>query len=302
METTNNVTNSTEKKSGAVKWVAGVALGGALLANGVLFQRVNTLEAELTGQRSTVQTQLTELRDATASSAAAMNRGFEDFNAQLQEGTRTASAAGQRAAAVALTNAQKNAEKLVAQVKEQQAASEQKFAQEIGAVKSVTEEHTAKVTGLETSVGSVRDNVGTVEKEVAATKSSLDQTIADLKSARGDLGVQSGLIATNAKELQALKDLGDRTYYEFTLAKGKAPVKVGTMVMTYKKVDTKRNKYNLEIMADDKRIEKKDKTVNEPVQMYVGGNRQPYEIVVNEVRKDTIVGYVAVPKVLRAAR
>ncbi len=72
--------------------------------------------------------------------------------------------------------------------------------------------------------------------------------------------------------------------------------------MTYKKVDTKRNKYNVEIMADDKRIEKKDKTVNEPVQMYVGGNRQPYEIVVNEVKKDTIVGYVAVPKVLRAAR
>jgi septal ring factor EnvC (AmiA/AmiB activator) len=231
-----------------------------------------------------------------------MNRGFEDLTAQLQEGTRTASAAGQRAAATALSNAQKNAEKLVAQVKEQQQASEEKFNKEIGAVKSVTDEHTAKVTGLETTVGSVKENVGTVEKEVAANKSTLDQTINDLKSARGDLGVQSGLIATNAKELAALRDLGERTYYEFTLQKGKAPVKVANMVMTYKKVDTKRNKYNVEIMADDKRIEKKDKTVNEPVQMYVGGNRQPYEIVVNEVKKDTIVGYVAVPKVLRAAR
>ena len=302
METTNNITNVTEKRSNAAKWIAGGVLGAAIISNGVLFSRVNTLQNELSNQRATVQTQFTELRDVTASSAAAMNRGFEDLTAQMQEGNKTSSAAAQRAAASALSNAQKAAEKLVAQVKEQQAASEEKFNKEIGAVKSVTEEHTAKVTGLETTVGSVKENVGVVEKEVAANKSTLDSTIADLKSARGDLGVQSGLIATNAKELAALRDLGERTYYEFTLAKGKAPVKVANMVMTYKKVDTKRNKYNVEIMADDKRIEKKDKTVNEPVQMYVGGNRQPYEIVVNEVKKDTIVGYVAVPKVLRAAR
>jgi uncharacterized protein YoxC len=302
METTNNISNSTEKSSNAAKWIAGGVMGAVIIANGVLFQRVNTLQHDLSDQRATVQTQFTELRDVTASSAAAMNRGFEDLTAQLQEGTKTASAAGQRAAAVALNNAQKSAEKLVAQVKEQQAASEEKFNKEIGAVKSVTDEHTAKVSGLETSVGAVRENVGTVEKEVAATRSTLDQTIADLKTTRGDLGVQSGLIATNSKELAALKDLGDRTYYEFTLSKGKAPVKVANMIITYKKVDTKHNKYNVDIMADDKRVEKKDKTVNEPVQMYVGGNRQPYEIVVNEVKKDTIVGYVAVPKVLRAAR
>lgn len=307
METTNNVTNSTTtetggKKSSAMKWIAGGAMGAVIIANGALYQRVTTLETELSTQRAAVQTQFTELRDVTASSAAAMNRGFEDLTAQLQEGTRTASAAGQRAAANALNNAQKSAERLVEQVKEQQRASDEKFAQEIGAVKSVTEEHTAKVTGLESSVGSVKQDVGAVQMEVASTRSTLDQTISELKSTRGDLGIQSGLIATNSKEIAALRELGDRTYYEFTLQKGKAPVKAANMVITYKKVDTKRNKYTVEIMADDKRVEKKDKTVNEPVQMYVGGNRQPYEIVVNQVKKDTIVGYVAVPKVLRAAR
>jgi uncharacterized protein YoxC len=302
METTYNVTNSPEKKSSAMKWIAGGVMGAVVIASGVLFHKVNTLETELSTQRATVQTQFTEIRDVTASSAAAMNRGFEDLTAQFQEGTKTASAAGQRAAANALTNAQKNAEKLIAQVREQQAVADEKFAQEIGAVKTVTEEHTAKVTGLESSVGTVKQDVGTVREEVASTRSTLDQTISDLKTTRGDLGVQSGLIATNGKEIAALRELGDRTIYEFTLAKGKAPVKAANMTITYKKVDTKRNKYTVEIMADDKRVEKKDKTVNEPVQMYVGGNRQPYEIVVNEVKKDTIVGYVAVPKVLRAAR
>lgn len=302
METMNNVPDSTEKKSGAMKWIAGGAMGAMVLATGAMYQRVNTLETELSHQRATVQTQFTELRDVTASSAAAMNRGFEDMSAQLQEGTRTASAAGQRAAANALTNAQKTAERLVEQVKEQQRASDEKFAREIGDVKLVTEEHAVKVTGLESSVGGVKQDVVAVRGEVASTRTSLDQTIADLRSTRGDLGVQSGLIATNSKEIAALRELGDRTYYEFTLQKGKAPVKAANLVISFKNADTKRNKYTVDIMADDKRVEKKDKTVNEPVQLYVGGNRQPYEIVVNEVKKDTIVGYVAVPKVLRAAR
>ena len=75
------------------------------------------------------------------------------------------------------------------------------------------------------------------------------------------------------------------------------------MTLDLKKVDVKRNKYTVQVMADDKKIEKKDKTINEPVQMYVGGARQPYEIVVNEVKKDTIVGYISQPKAqLRAAR
>ena len=302
METTNNnVTNSPEKKSGAMKWIVGGAMGALIFASGFLYQRVNKLETDLSSQRAAVQTQFTELRDVTASSAAAMNHGFEDLTAQLKEGTHTASAAGQRAAAVALTNAQKNAEKLVAQVKEQQQASDEKFAQEIGAVKTVTDEHTAKVSGLESSVGNVKQDVGTVREEVASTRSSLDQTIADLRSARGDLGVQSGLIATNSKELSALRELGEKNYFEFTVTK-KQPMKVGTMTIELKSADMKHNKYNMQVLADDKRVDKKDRTINEPVQLYVSGSRQPYEIVVNEVKKDTIVGYVAVPKVLRAAR
>jgi hypothetical protein len=51
------------------------------------------------------------------------------------------------------------------------------------------------------------------------------------------------------------------------------------------------------VLADDKRVEKRDRTVNEPVQLYVSGYRQPVEIVVNQVNKDEVVGYVSVPKV-----
>jgi hypothetical protein len=79
-------------------------------------------------------------------------------------------------------------------------------------------------------------------------------------------------------------------------------VKVGNVMMQLKKADTRRNKFNLQLVADDKRVEKKDKTINEPVQFYVSGARQPYELVVNEVTKDKIVCYLAVPKVMTARR
>ena len=112
----------------------------------------------------------------------------------------------------------------------------------------------------------------------------------------GDLGVQSGYIATNGKELSALKRLGERNYFEFNLAKAKTPQKVGDITLLLKKTDQKKNKYTVEISADDKKTEKKDKNVNEPVQFYVAKARQPYELVVNEVGKDLIKGYLATPK------
>jgi chromosome segregation ATPase len=289
-----------EKKTGTIQWIAGGALAALLVANAVLFHRVSRLERDLADQRATAQTQLTELREATAASAATMSRGFEELTAQLQEGTRTASAQAQRAA----VNVQKNTERLLAQLEEQQRAADQRIAQEVAqelhAVKSLNAAQNEKVAGLESNLGAVEHAVGAVREEVANAKSELERTIADLKSVRGDLGVQSGLIATNARELAALRELGERSYYEFTIPKG-SPVKVANLTITLKKVDPKRNKYNVDILADDKRVEKKDKTINEPVQLYVGGARQPYEMVVNEVRKDTIVGYVAAPKLLRAA-
>ena len=63
-----------------------------------------------------------------------------------------------------------------------------------------------------------------------------------------------------------------------------------------KKTDTKRNRYTLEVYADDKKTEKKEKTINEPVQFYTSKARQPYELVVNTVGKDLIVGYLSTPK------
>jgi hypothetical protein len=109
--------------------------------------------------------------------------------------------------------------------------------------------------------------------------------------------VQSGLIATNAQELQALRRLGERNYIEIKLGKTKDRQRIGDITLLLKKTDPKKNKYTVEVMADDKLTEKKDKNVNEPVQFYTSKARQPYEIVINQVQKDMIVGYLSTPKV-----
>jgi cystathionine beta-lyase/cystathionine gamma-synthase len=171
----------------------------------------------------------------------------------------------------------------------QQQDSDARVATELTSLKQAT-------SSAQTSISDVSTEVKQVRTEVASTQSNLERTIADLKRATGDMGVLSGLIATNSREIGALKQLGDRNYIEFTLYKGKQPIKLADVSILLKNADVKANRYTVELLVDDRKIEKKDRTANEPLQFYVSGQRQPHELVVNQVGKDLIVGYLATPK------
>ena len=134
-------------------------------------------------------------------------------------------------------------------------------------------------------------------RELEQKNQEVASQLADLKRMVGDMGVMSGDIATNGKELAALKELGERNYFEFDLSKSKTPQKVGDIRVSLRNADPKHSRFTLQVFADDKIVEKKDRTINEPVQLYVAGNRQPYEIVVNQIKNNEVVGYLATPKV-----
>jgi hypothetical protein len=135
-----------------------------------------------------------------------------------------------------------------------------------------------------------------VKDDVAAQKAAIAETNEKLSRAMGDLGEQSGLIARNAEELEALKRTGLRDYYEFDLAKAKSPAPVGPVALRLNNADAKKHKFNMVLVVDDIQIEKKDKTLLEPVQFYRKGSRQLHEIVVYGVQKDRITGYLSTPK------
>jgi hypothetical protein len=153
-----------------------------------------------------------------------------------------------------------------------------------------------EVSNVKTDVGGVRNEVGGVKSDVAQTRSDLATAVSQLQSMKGDMGMQSGLVARNHEELELLKHKGDRNYYEFTLNKGeKKPV--GTVTLELKKTDAKKNKLTLNIYSDDKKFEKKDKNVNEPLQFYSGKSPMLFELVINSINsKNQITGYLATPK------
>ncbi|MGA7646326.1 MAG: hypothetical protein WBW01_07430 [Terriglobales bacterium] len=177
-------------------------------------------------------------------------------------------------------------------------AEELQRAQQVAAARiaAQAEQEKKDVNAVSGEVGNVKTDVGGVKSDVAATKASLDATIAKLQSTIGDLGQQSGLIANTRADLEALKHKGDRQYYEFTLLKGAKPQAFSTVALQLKKTDPKHGKYTLNVSADDKTIEKKDKNQSEPVQFYTGRDHMLYELVVWTVDKNKITGYLSTPK------
>ena len=212
-------------------------------------------------------------------------RSVEEQQARLAQQRRAA----EQAVGQAKVDAQKRVQMLQDRVTEEQAAQQQ-------AINSVKQTADTATTQLAT----VSTDVGNVKSDVQNTKTQLQQTIDNLKRATGELDNHASLIATNGKELEALKELGERNYSEFTINKSKKATRVADVMVELKKADPKHNRFTITIIADDKTVEKKDRTVNEPIQFYTSKARQPEEIVVNQVRKDTIVGYLATPKVQTA--
>jgi hypothetical protein len=260
-----------------------IALLAAII---ILFVQIDRLGKDLTKLRETTAAEIASVREASSVTTASNRRSLDTLREELEAARRQAAmAVGQ-----AKTEALNRAETLAKRLEEEQKRQQREVASRISEVKQATTETAARV-------GEVSTDVGAVKSEVAATKAELDKTIAELKRVNGDMGVMSGLIATNSKELGALRALGDRNYFEFNLKKQKQFQKIGDIAVKLNRTDQKRNRFTIELIADDKKVEKKDRNINEPLQFYVARARQPYEMVINEVKKDQIVGYLATPKV-----
>jgi hypothetical protein len=282
------------RSSGLLTALVAGALIALIAANIYLFVQIDHLRTDVSKVRESLSTELSNVRDASSVTTASQTRHLETLKADLEAARIKNRDEARTLSSQAKAESQAHADQLARQIQAEEAKVQQQVSSEISEVKTAASTANAKIADVSTDVGGVKT-------QVSATQAELQKTIADLKSTRGDLGVQSGLIATNAQELMALRRLGERNYIEFKLGKTKAPQRVGDITLKLKNTDPKKNKYTVEVMADDKLTEKKDKNVNEPVQFYTSKARQPYEMVVNQVAKDLIVGYVSTPKV-EAAR
>ena len=252
-----------EHQSNAGKWilvfVAIIFVAASVYGYVITQQRVEKLTSDL----SASQAQVGELQKRMQS-------------AEAQEETL-----GQR-----LGMTKKELAQRAAELQAQQKAAESRLEKE-------EKEQIGQVSG---EVAGVKSDVGGVKTDVASTKADLEATKAKLQSTIGDLGMQSGLIAHTRDDLEVLKHRGDRNYYEFTLLKGAKPQPVATVSLQLKKADAKHGKFTMNVSADDKTIEKKDRTVAEPIQFYSGRDHLLFELVVWTVDKNKATGYLSTPK------
>lgn len=249
-----------------ILWLLGLGMLAALAGNVYQFVRAEEVARSVEVLQQRTQSQIAKLSDAAAAAMEENQQRFEAMKGQLQG-----------SAAATLRQARTDVKNTSTRLSQAVEEKHQEMASQLSDLKQDTSSKLQKVS------------------------TDLDQTGQDLKRVVGDLGVMSGEVATNSKELSALRQVGERNYYEFDLSKSKEPQRVGDIRLILQKADPKHNRYTMQVLADDKKLDKKDKTVNEPVQLYVAGSRQPYEIVVNQVKKNEVVGYLATPK-LRTAR
>ncbi|MCS7023481.1 MAG: hypothetical protein NZV14_01675 [Bryobacteraceae bacterium] len=299
---------STEGNSWAAKQALVQAAALLLLFGAMIYFAMKThdLERRLVALQTSTREELTALRNENKQAKSEREQAV----AEMRKLVEAVEAESQQAAARAAAHARRYSESLAKKVADQQLALlhnaskqfeqtslnlQQQLSAQIGDVKQTATQTSSQLSGVAAEVASVK-------KEVAGAKSDLERILSEMRSVRGDLGVQSGLIATNSRELAALKALGEREYVEFELPKTKLPQRIGEVSVLLKKADPKRNRYTIEVVSNDLKVEKKDRGLNEPVQFYRSRSHIPYEIVVNEIRKDLVVGYLAAPKLKDSAK
>jgi len=196
-----------------------------------------------------------------------------------------------------LTQARKLAENL----KKEHALATQRLRNELAtnskAMSQLREESSSR---LEEVRQDTTNKFGVVTGEVQGVRTDLDATKNDLAANRREIGdVRDSLgrqIAHNAGELSELRRRGERNYIEFDVPKSKTLQRIADVQVQLKKADTKRQKYDIVMLIDDSKVERKDRIANEPVTFLVGRERLRYEMVVNYVDKDRIRGYISTPK------
>ena len=137
------------------------------------------------------------------------------------------------------------------------------------------------------------EDVAKLGTDVNGVRTDLDATNGNLAMAKSEMGT---LIARNHDEIDQLRRMGQRDYFEFTVQRKGGATKVGAIQIELKDTNTKKNRYTINVLADDNSFEKKDRSVNEPIFFYTGGNRSALELVINKVTKSTATGYLSVTK------
>lgn len=268
-----NTVNS--ESVGAPRWVGLAVAGLALLSVASLGVGWNASNRAVAAEQTLTRQQQASQKDDQA--LAQRITQSEETNARLQSDLGV------------VTDKLKLTQGELSRARKASTAMKEEYAKELGEVESSVRTELATKASAE----EVNTKVGALSGDVNGVRSDLENTRRDLGMARTEFGT---LIARNHDEIDQLRRLGQRDYMEFNIAKKGAKERLGAITLELRAVNVKKNQYSVALYADDKRFEKNNRAVNEPIFFYMQGARQPLELVVNSVGRDKITGYLSVPK------
>jgi|GEM_PF-5032784 len=280
--------HSTENRGTAAKSGAALKLGlvfvavAAVAFNIYLVSKVNYVEAQAATQRSGFETELQSLQERLATQQLRHDKNLAELRAGLDRAERSSYSQ-------ARNEAQRRAANVAKEVANKQREQQDMFLHEIGGVREAT---SANSKGLDAVKGEVAGVVGKIDE----TRRGLAETEGALLSTRDQLAGVNMRVENHATDIQVLRDRTERMQTKFTLDESKERTKVDDIQVRLKNADFRKNRYTVEILADDQVIVQKDRYLNEPVEFYVTGADRPYEIVVTDIRKGQVSGYLSKPK------
>jgi chromosome segregation ATPase len=267
--------------------LAAGAIIASLAANGFLLYQLHDLKTDTAKSHEIMQNEIDTIKENSTVMTATQRKHLDDLKAELDVRSRQANQAASQAKKEALSYADQQAQKLEAE--------NQKTVDKVNSVNSDLSTVKQSADSANAKIADVGSDVNGVKTDLASTKTDLQQTRTDLKQVRGDLGATSSLVATNGTQLDELIKRGERNIVKFNInRKTKGFQKVGDVSLALKNTDPKKNKFTIQVQADDKLTEKKDRNINEPLQFYVSNSL--YELVVNTVGRDNVTGYLSTPK------
>jgi hypothetical protein len=149
-------------------------------------------------------------------------------------------------------------------------------------------------------INSLEKRVAEQDERLAGTQRLVEQARTDLEGRIDSTSQElSGSIARTSGEVAELRRRGEREYFEFDLLKSKQMNSVGPLRVALRKADVKRKRFNLDMLVDDNKLEKKSVNLYEPIYVKSPEWHQPLELVVNKVTKDRVAGYISVPRYKR---
>jgi chromosome segregation ATPase len=268
--------------------ILGIVIATLALCNVYLVSRVDTLQGETEDLQATLGEQIGGVQESTSLYAGEARRELEALRDQIEEARQEAAGRAQR-------EARQHSDQVAKTLTQQQQLQQEALMTGIHDVRTVADEANGEVEVVRNDLLGMKADMEDTNAHLYETASLLDQTT-------GDIGELSGQISDNRSEIASLRQWAERDRVSFELAKAKDMQRVADVQLRLRDADIKRNKFTIEILADDKRFVKKDRQVAEPVVFYMGDTARPYELVITSIAKDSVKGYLARPKVQIASR